>query len=331
MARSISAERPGPLGLHDVADRLGVHYMTVYRYVRTGRLEATKAGSTWTVDAAALDAFTSPRAVVATPSAARRSTARSTAGPTGPARVARLDARLVAGDRRGALDLVDAALAGGATWSEVELDLLAAALHSIGERWAAGELSVGDEHRATVVAQQLLAVLGTRFTRRGRRRGTVVLGAAPGDAHQLPVAIVADHLRAAGFEVVDFGADTPVECFAEAAASEAPLAVAVGATTADRRPAVRRVVRAVHAAAPGVPVLVGGAAIADADAAERLGADGWTGPDARAVVAAVETWRAARRSAGRPEVEAHRGAPGRRPVAAQRPASVPRGPVGAAR
>ncbi|MDA8269090.1 MAG: helix-turn-helix domain-containing protein [Actinomycetota bacterium] len=32
------------IGLQQAADRLGVHYMTVYRYVRTGRLPATKVG-----------------------------------------------------------------------------------------------------------------------------------------------------------------------------------------------------------------------------------------------------------------------------------------------
>jgi len=33
-----------PLTLPEVADRLGVHYMTVYRYVRTGRLPPSVSG-----------------------------------------------------------------------------------------------------------------------------------------------------------------------------------------------------------------------------------------------------------------------------------------------
>ena len=41
---------PGLLGLQEAADRLGVHYMTAYRYVRTGRLPATRIGSQWWVD-----------------------------------------------------------------------------------------------------------------------------------------------------------------------------------------------------------------------------------------------------------------------------------------
>ena len=45
-----SDPRAGLLGLQEVADRLGVHYMTAYRYVRTGRLPATRIGAQWWVD-----------------------------------------------------------------------------------------------------------------------------------------------------------------------------------------------------------------------------------------------------------------------------------------
>jgi excisionase family DNA binding protein len=274
-----------PLTLPEVAELLGVHYMTAYRYVRTGRLAATKSGTAWLVDPAAVEAFRRGEAEPAP---------RQTGGASLPRTAKRLEARLLAGDRAGALEVVDEALAGGATLSQVEVDLIATALRSIGARWHDGELSVGDEHRATVVAQHVLAVVSSRFARRGRRRGTVVIGAAPGDDHQIPVTIAADHLRAAGYEVVDFGVDTPPEAFAEAAAgASAPVAVVVGATMPDRLPAVRRVVRAVRAAAFAVPVLVGGAAIGSEQVARSLGADGWTGPDAPALVTSVEEAAAA--------------------------------------
>ena len=37
------------IGLRDAAARLGVHYMTAYRYVRLGVLPATKVGGEWQV------------------------------------------------------------------------------------------------------------------------------------------------------------------------------------------------------------------------------------------------------------------------------------------
>ena len=42
------------LTLPQVADKLGVHYMTAYRYVRTGRLPATRVKGAWQVDPADL-------------------------------------------------------------------------------------------------------------------------------------------------------------------------------------------------------------------------------------------------------------------------------------
>ena len=43
----MSADR---ITLREAAQRLGVHYMTVYRYVRTGRLPASRAGVQWLID-----------------------------------------------------------------------------------------------------------------------------------------------------------------------------------------------------------------------------------------------------------------------------------------
>ena len=39
------------LSLREAADLLGVHYMTAYRYVRSGRLPARHQGNHWTVRA----------------------------------------------------------------------------------------------------------------------------------------------------------------------------------------------------------------------------------------------------------------------------------------
>ncbi len=43
--------------LNEAADRLGVHYMTAYRYVRTGRLHGVKDGTEWRVRASDVEAL----------------------------------------------------------------------------------------------------------------------------------------------------------------------------------------------------------------------------------------------------------------------------------
>ena len=268
-----------PLTLLQAADALGVHYMTAYRYVRTGRLPAKRVGGAWQVDPGDLEL------VRRDASGARRPR------PTGPAPSrSRLQARLVAGDEPGAWSLLEAALASGMTPDEVLLELVAPTLSAIGTDWERGRLSIADEHRASAVAARLISRLGARFARRGVKRGTVILAAPSGERHAAPVAIAANLLRWRGFDVVELGADTPAEALAEAVVTEPDLmAVGIACTTEGTSRAARRAVAMVRRSLPGVPILLGGADISDTEHARRLGADVFTGRRADEVVRAVES------------------------------------------
>jgi excisionase family DNA binding protein len=267
-----SSER---VSLHDAAERLGVHYMTVYHYVRTGRLAAQRRGATWSV---AVDDLAALRA-----GAVHRGTR-----PPVP-RASRLADRLVAGDEAGAWRVVEDAMASGRDPAAVHTEILVPARRRIGERWERDEFSIGDEHRASVIAARLVGRLGPRFARRGRHRGAVVLGAVEGERHALPGAILADLLRGRGFEVLDLGIDTPAASFVEAAlAADRLVAVLVGATSAGREEALGEAIGRLHGAGMTASVLAGGRAVPDADAARRLGADGWSGTSATEAVAAVD-------------------------------------------
>ena len=264
-----------PLTLPQVADKLGIHYMTVYRYVRTGRLPAKRVRGTWQVDPADL-------------AHVERSRRGTRATGKAPSR-ARLEARLVASDEAGAWDVLEEALASGMEPDQVLLELVGPALHSIGTLWEQGRLSVADEHRASSVAARLISRLGARFARRGHRRGTVILAAAPGELHGFPVSIAANLLRWRGFDVVELGADTPSDALAETAAGEPDLvAVGIACTARGSPQAARRAIAALRKSVPNVPVLIGGAAVADAAHARRLGADVFTGRLADEVVRSVE-------------------------------------------
>lgn len=265
-----------PVSLQEAAGRLGVHYMTAYRYVRTGRLPARREGAFWLVDPLDIERMRGGREHPGT---------RQSRGD----RVITLTARMAAGDEAGAWHSIEEALAWGMEPAEVYLDLLVPALRRLGDGWAAGTVTVAQEHRASAVAARIIGRLGPRFARRGRKRGVVIVGAPAGDQHALPSAIVADLLRGEGFEVLDMGANVPPGSFAETAQHATRLAaVVIGVTTPGRESGVRATIRALRAAAVAAPVLVGGAAIRGAGDAARLGADAWTGQDGRSVIAAVE-------------------------------------------
>ena len=271
---------PTRISLREAAERLGVHYMTAYRYVRTGRLPATLDGAVWTVGTADLVAFEKGQLPPARAASGRQRR---------PARPARLAQRMAAGDEAGSWTIVEEALASGSGPGEIYLELVVPALRRIGDAWASGAMTVADEHRASVVCLRLIGRLGPRFARRGRTRGAVLLGAAPGELHGLPSAILADLLRIAGFGAVDLGPNTPPESFATTAQETSRLvAVLVGSTTTGQDSALRSVVRALRRAKIGAPVLLGGRGVQDLEHARRLGADGWTGTDAASALAAVE-------------------------------------------
>jgi len=263
------------IGLNEAASRLGVHYMTVYRYIRTGRLRAVKTAGEWRVNLADLDRLRRQE-----PGARVRSSRRGWG-------TSRMLERLLAGDELGAWAVASSALASGAEPADVHVELLAPALRAIGERWEAGSIDIGDEHRASVVARRVISRLGPLFNRRGRKRGVVVLGAVAGERHELPGAMVADQLRGAGFDVADLGADTPAESFAAAVKRLGPVCVLVSVTGPGHGAAVAEVVRTVRSETDRA-LLVGGAAVPDEQTALALGSDRWTGLDARQVVAVVE-------------------------------------------
>ena len=169
---------PSSVSLREAALLLDVHYMTAYRYVRTGRLAAQRVNGNWRVAATDLEAMRqepaprerSPRLLVL--------------------RAAQmLSHRLLRGDEPGSYAVVENALASWATPADIHLQLLTPALRAIGDQWASGDLTVAQEHRASAVAMRVIGRMGPQFLRPGRRRGTVVIGAHSGDHHAIPVAM----------------------------------------------------------------------------------------------------------------------------------------------
>ena len=228
---------------------LGVHYMTVYKYVRTGRLHATKVGGGWLVERSDLDAF------IHRPSADEMDMDVDWCS--------RLGDRLIVGDEAGAWTVIESAMASGLEPKAVYLDVLSPALADIGAGWARGELTISQEHQATAVTNRLIGRLGPRFNRPGRTRGTIVVGAVAGDQHAVPIAMAADLLRGRGFSVIDLGADTPVESFVDAASTaDRLIAVGISSTAADIDDSVIATANAVKEQI-GCPIVIGGHGIGE--------------------------------------------------------------------
>ena len=266
------------LNLKQVASQLGVHYMTAYRYVRQGRLTAWRDGTNWRIEPAALAEFVAS-------SQAPGETGEAVDWPTRTA-----DA-LLAHDETAAWSLIERALAAGHDPAYCFIDMIGAALAEIDRRSAGGEFGASTWPAVTVVAERLVARLGARFRRPGRRRGAVVIGGPTGEHHQIPISILADLVRLEGFDVIELGVDTSPAAFADAASRAERLhAVAIGVTTIQQLDATRQAIAAVRVVAPTVPIIIGGQGVRNPDLASVLDADAWA-PDGRTAATTVSNAR----------------------------------------
>ena len=272
------------LSLHEAADRLGVHYMTVYRRVRLGILPARKIGGTWLIDPADLERATT------TPDRGRRR--RGSSHPRLSIWQERLRARMLGGDIAGSWQVIEAAMASGFEPGEIYVRILAPSLHAIGASWRSGRVSIDQEHLASSVAATLIGRLGPRFIHPGRKKGVVIVAMPPGERHGLGVAMLADIIADAGYGVLNLGPDTPTASLVAAMRDAGSLAaVAVSVVDIERRTAAGRLLAAARRERPSVPRLVGGNAIPDEGLALALGADGWVA-DPRELGDLIEALRA---------------------------------------
>ncbi len=88
--------------------------------------------------------------------------------------------------------------------------------------------------------------------------------------------MLADILTGDGYGVLNLGPDTPPASLAAAMRDAGRLAaVVVSVVDIERRPAARRLLAAARRERLSVPLLIGGNAVENEQAALELGADGW--------------------------------------------------------
>jgi MerR family transcriptional regulator, light-induced transcriptional regulator len=234
------------LDLQTAADRLGVHYQTAYRWVRSGELPAALVHGRYVLAPGDVAAFAERRA---RPSAPRPRRPRDGFEPLAE----RIYEQLIAGDEKAARQLVDELVTDGITLSTVMQQVLVPALRRIGAEWHAGRLTIWVEHQASAIVDR---IIGRHHpTPRGRRRGTAVVAALSGDRHTLPTSMAAAALREDNWRVHHLGADMPGDEIVQFC-TETPVDLAVLTLTASEvEPTVRHTAAVLEST--GLRTLVG--------------------------------------------------------------------------
>ncbi|MFE0632154.1 B12-binding domain-containing protein [Streptomyces sp. NPDC058864] len=213
------------------------------------------------------------------------STVSTRAAAPGPAedRADALFAAIAGGDEYAAVAVVEAAVGDGLRPERILHEVIAPAQRRIGREWAAGRITVGQEHAATAISERAVAALtGAPPDRRGSPPvGRVVVACVDGEWHTMPARLVAETLRLRGWHVDFLGAHVPAQHLVAHLHTTGPDAVALSSSLTVRLPKAHATITACQAA--GVAVLAGGRGFGrDGRYALQLGADAWaaSAPDA---------------------------------------------------
>lgn len=229
------------IGLQAAADHLGVHYQTAYQWVRRGDLPAHQIGRQYVIEVADLDAFQQARQNPAPPVSRVPREGFATALP-------RFHGALVNGDEAAARRIFADYADTGTPVTDIVEGLLAPAMRQIGQEWADGITTVAVEHRASAIAERLLAAHLPR--KRGRPRGRALVTTPTGDHHGLSAYMATVALKEAGWKVHHLGADMPTDELADFAHQHDIGVVVLSSATDEARAVARQMI--IDLAAVGV-------------------------------------------------------------------------------
>ena len=139
---------------------------------------------------------------------------------------------LIAGDQVDAELIALEAVTEGMPLADLYVDVMAPALAAVGERWAAGDLSVADEHLATSIVETVMSRVGRSATRMPKRsRERVVMAGVDLEGHVVGLRMLADLAEGAGFDVRYLGASVPVDALVDLVSRLKPGVVCLSVST----------------------------------------------------------------------------------------------------
>ena len=168
----------------------------------------------------------------------------------------------LAGNTDGLLRILRVGLAARPDLLHLYHELVFPPLVEVGDAWAAGRLSVDEEHLASHTVKDAVARLQPEVHVRPQRGRTLVAACAEDDLHDLALRCAANYFESEGWHVVFLGQSTPTDSLVHAIQTHHPHLVIVSVVVcADERRFVRgmneKVVPLVHGL--GARLDIGGA------------------------------------------------------------------------
>jgi MerR family transcriptional regulator, light-induced transcriptional regulator len=163
----------------------------------------------------------------------------------------------------------------GTELTDIFDNLLSPAMRQIGELWYQGELSVSQEHLATRAAHYAVHKLRTSLPLPEMKGKTAFCAAMEGDLHELPSYLAQVTIENEGWEVMNFGANTPLFSLNEEVLQYSPRAVCLSATYMTELERLSREYKTLreNAVKLKVPVILGGKIFEDDHIRRRFPAE----------------------------------------------------------
>lgn len=192
---------------------------------------------------------------------------------------------MVEGEEARCAELAREIVAAGADLRAVIAEL-AAEMEEVGRRFEEMEIFLPEVLLAADAMAAVMAVFTPELSRDSATdiRGTVVVGTARGDMHQIGKDLVALFLQIAGFEVVDLGTDVdPLDFIHEAERANADV-IGISSLMTTTMPGATEVITLLRdkGVRERFKVVVGGAPTSQ-EWADKIGADGWAEESAGAI------------------------------------------------
>jgi 5-methyltetrahydrofolate--homocysteine methyltransferase len=190
---------------------------------------------------------------------------------------------VIAGEVDEVKDLVKKAVDEGQEVKKILSEGLIAGINIVGNKYESGEFFLPEMVIAATAMKEGLNVLSPLLKEGDvESAGTVVLGTAQGDIHDIGKSIVGTMLEGAGFMVTDVGVDVGPEKFVAVAKEKSADIIGISALLTTTMVKMEDVIKAAKGAGVKAKVMIGGASVTQ-EFADKIGADGYA-PDAPSAV-----------------------------------------------
>jgi len=191
--------------------------------------------------------------------------------------------RVIEGEVDEVRDMVKRAVDEGQEAKRILNEALLPGISIVGDKFEEGEFFLPEMLIAATAMKEGLKVLKPVLVQGDMKAGgTVVMGTAKGDIHDVGKSIVGVMLEGAGFMVTDIGVDVGPDKFVEAAKENNADIIGISALLTTTIMGMKDVIKAVKEAGLKAKVMVGGASVTQ-EFADEIGADGYA-PDAPSAV-----------------------------------------------